>query len=64
MASSRVGNRTSAVVLRDCSRCSISMIGIRKASVLPVPVCAVPITSLPSRAGEIAAAWMGVGVMN
>lgn len=39
------------------------MIGIRKASVLPVPVCAVASTSLPSSAGGIADAWTGVGVV-
>jgi len=39
------------------------MIG-RDASVLPVPVCAVASTSLPSIALGIAAAWTGVGVAN
>src|SRR5208282_5484590 len=74
MANSRVGNRTRALTflvdpllaesfLDDSAR-SISMIGIRNARVLPVPVWAVPITSLPSRAGDMARAWMGVGVMN
>ena len=43
---------------------SISIIGMRKARVLPVPVWAVPITSLPSRAGGMARAWMGVRVIN
>ena len=38
------------------------MIGIRNASVLPVPVCAVARMSLPSSACGIAAAWTGVGV--
>src|SRR5215813_10591187 len=38
------------------------MMGIRKLRVLPVPVCAVARTSLPSRAGGIAPACTGVGV--
>src|ERR1700676_4992275 len=74
MASSRVGKRTRArtflddpfldgSALDDSAR-SISMIGIRNARVLPVPVWAVPITSLPSSAGEMARSWMGVRVMN
>src|SRR6478736_5236281 len=40
------------------------MIGIKKLRVLPVPVCAVASTSLPSRAGGMAAACIGVGVTN
>src|SRR5208337_4975718 len=64
MASSRVGNNTSALTFFDGDCRSISRIGIRNARVLPVPVWAVPITSLPSRAGEMARAWMGVRVMN
>ena len=35
--------------------------GTRKAAVLPVPVCAWPMTSRPARASGIKAAWMGVG---
>jgi hypothetical protein len=64
MASSRVGNKTSAVAWADGSLRSISITGIRNARVLPVPVWAVPITSLPSRAGWIARSWIGVKVMN
>ena len=60
---SRVGNKTSTRTFCDGSRCSISITGIRNASVLPVPVCAVASTSLPSRAHGIACAWMGVGVV-
>ena len=37
------------------------MMGSRKAAVLPVPVAAVPMTSLPASAGGMAWAWMGVG---
>src|SRR5580704_15090893 len=40
-----------------------SMRGMRKLSVLPVPVCAVARMSRPSRAGGMAAACTGVGVM-
>src|SRR5258707_14286725 len=32
--------------------------------VLPVPVRAVPTMSLPSKAGGMASAWMGVGLAN
>ena len=35
--------------------------GRAKAAVLPVPVCAEPMTSLPSRMSGIAWTWMGVG---
>ena len=34
--------------------------GIPKAAVLPLPVWAWPITSLPSSAGGIAPVWIGV----
>ena len=40
-----------------------SMSGMRKLRVLPVPVWAVARTSRPSRAGGMAPAWTGVGVM-
>ena len=40
-----------------------SIIGIRKLSVLPVPVEAVARMSAPSSAGGIAPAWTGVGVV-
>src|ERR1700749_1508982 len=39
------------------------IIGIRKLRVLPVPVEAVARMSLPSRAGGMALAWTGVGVV-
>src|SRR5271167_1562771 len=48
---------------RQPSAARRSMIGIKKARVLPVPVCAVARTSLPSSAGGIADAWTGVGVV-
>ena len=38
------------------------IIGIEKAAVLPVPVCAVPNKSLCSNAGGIACCCIGVGV--
>ena len=40
---------------------SRSTIGITKAAVLPVPVAAPPMTSLPFSAGGMACCWMGVG---
>src|SRR5580658_8222557 len=64
MASSRVGNRTSAVAWAEGSLRSISITGIRKARLLPIPVWAVTITSFHSRAGWIARSWIGVKVMN
>src|SRR5690348_6905512 len=48
----------------DCSGTaaeSFWTIGIRKASVFPVPVCAVATTSAPVNAGGIDLAWTGVG---
>jgi hypothetical protein len=44
-------------------RDSFSITGTRKARVLPVPVWAVARTSRPARAGGIAAAWTGVGIV-
>jgi hypothetical protein len=41
---------------------SISIRGMPKAAVLPVPVFAWPMTSLPSRASGISPAWIGEGV--
>jgi hypothetical protein len=64
IASSRVGTRTSAPIPFPGSLSRRSITGIRKASVLPVPVCAVARTSLPVSAGGIAASWTGVGVVN
>ena len=60
MHSSRVGVSTSA-----CTLCSVgsmySMIGSPNAAVLPVPVCAWPITSRPSSSDGIACSWIGLG---
>jgi hypothetical protein len=38
-------------------------IGSANPAVLPVPVCAPPITSLPARMTGIACTWIGVGVV-
>ena len=57
--SSRVGESTSA--RGPPSVRSRWMIGRQNAAVLPVPVCAMPITSRPVRQTGIAAAWIGVG---
>src|SRR6266850_1862864 len=64
IANSRVGTRTSAAIPGVLSLSNFSITGIRNASVLPVPVCAVASTSLPSRACGIVAACTGVGVVN
>ena len=45
----------------DGEALSRSSIGSTKAAVLPVPVCAMPIRSRPSRITGIAFAWIGVG---
>src|ERR1700688_4632984 len=70
MASSRVGNRMSArmgprlpLVLGTEVASMRWIIGMRKLRVLPVPVEAVARMSLPSRAGGMALAWTGVGVV-
>src|SRR5580698_6690346 len=70
MASSRVGKRMSArmgprlpLVLGTEVASIRWIIGMRKLSVLPVPVEAVARISLPSRAGGMALAWTGVGVV-
>ncbi len=63
IASSRVGSRMSALATLVCDFCSCSMMGMRKLSVLPVPVCAVANTSRPSRAGGMAPTCTGVRVM-
>jgi hypothetical protein len=47
IASSRVGRSTSALGWCETSPLSSSITGTRNARVLPVPVCAVPIMSLP-----------------
>ncbi len=62
IASSRVGSRIRAPAVLTWAFCSRSMMGIRKLSVLPVPVCAVANTSRPSSAGGIAPTCTGVGV--
>ena len=48
-ASSRVGASTSARVVRRGLSISRLRIGSRNAAVLPLPVCAVAMTSLPSK---------------
>ena len=58
--SSRVGVSTSACTcLPDGS--TFSTMGMPKAAVLPVPVCACPIRSRPARNGPMARAWTSVG---
>jgi len=72
IASSRVGLRTRARIgsevflstSDDADFKRESTIGRRKASVFPVPVCAVATTSTPVRAAGIAFAWTGVGWVN
>ena len=59
VASSLVGHITNANAF--LSSISLFINGMLKASVLPVPVCAVPKTSFPSNATGIAIAWIGVG---
>ena len=58
--SSRVGARMMAWGPRPRAS-SISMSGMPNAAVLPVPVLAWPMTSRPSSALGMKAAWMGVG---
>ena len=61
-ASSRVGVTTS--MRGPCpwrAWPSRSSVGSRKAAVLPVPVCAAAMTSVPARTAGIDAAWTGVG---
>src|SRR5579859_3428478 len=61
-ASSRVGLRTTALTpVPGLFFKSDSSMGRTKASVLPVPVCAVATTSWPASAGGIACDWTGVG---
>mmetsp|Transcript_18335 Transcript_18335/g.36888 ORF Transcript_18335/g.36888 Transcript_18335/m.36888 type:complete len:260 (+) Transcript_18335:919-1698(+) len=69
-ANSRVGAKTSAeVVIHDCFRQSdtaaprLTAKGIRKAKVLPLPVCAKPITSRPMTTNGMACAWIGIGAL-
>ena len=68
-ASSRVGARINArtgcragdMLLLACGSNRL-MIGSAKPAVLPVPVCAAPITSRPCMTIGIALLWIGVGV--
>ena len=60
MQSSRVGVSTSACT-SETSGSMYSAIGSPNAAVLPVPVCAWPITSLPSSTDGIACSWIGLG---
>ena len=66
--SSRVGARIIAMgpsPLPDCSwRDTCIIIGHTYAKVLPLPVFAIPTTSLPERAAGRPIAWMGVGFSN
>ncbi len=65
--SSRVGARMRARTDfgwgRSSSPISRSTSGRPKAAVLPVPVCASPITSRPSRTTGMALSWIGVGLV-
>ena len=61
MQSSRVGVRISACV-SGSSGSTKSIIGSPNAAVLPVPVCAWPITSRPWSNSGMACSWMGLGV--
>ena len=61
VASSRVGVITSEEPRLDFIKFIIN--GIQKAAVFPVPVCAEPKISFPSKAGGIALAWIGVGLI-
>src|SRR3954447_7901239 len=60
MQSSRVGVSTIAWT-SACSGSMYSSIGRPNAAVLPVPVWAWPITSLPSSSAGIVSSWIGVG---
>ena len=59
-ANSRVGAITRAWIVFSSVRI-LSRVGKPKAAVLPVPVCAWPMTSLPSRASGIVNSWIGDG---
>src|SRR5215213_5592535 len=61
MASSRVGVSTRACTPLPAGP-SLSRMGRAKAAVLPVPVCAWPTTSRPSRSSGMVFCWMGEGV--
>ena len=59
VANSLVGHITNAKAF--LSKINLLINGILKAKVLPVPVCAVPKISFPSKATGIAIPWIGVG---
>ena len=63
-ANSRVGTSTNASSFASFVSNSLSMTGSRKARVLPVPVWAVAMMSLPRTACGMAAAWTSVGLIN
>ena len=62
MASSRVGART-----KSCGAFRFASIfikkGIENAAVLPLPVCAIPNTSLPANNRGIHSVWIGDGLL-
>src|SRR5690625_5788298 len=60
MASSRVGASTRPWTSRTDGSTAASS-GSPNAAVLPVPVCATPITSRPSSSEGIACSWIGEG---
>ena len=61
VANSLVGHMTNANAF--LSNINLLIRGMLKASVLPVPVCAVPKMSFPSKAGGIAMPCIGVGLV-
>lgn len=61
VASSRVGTRINACI--DSFGSAFSRIGSPNAAVLPVPVLAWPITSVPESTTGISLAWMSVGCL-
>src|SRR5438552_8314897 len=62
-ASSRVGTTTRACGLFNAAS-TFSRMGIAKAAVLPVPVCALAKRSRPACRTGMARVWTGVGAMN
>ncbi len=63
MASSRVGVRTRARIFAGSCSPRTWRIGSANAAVLPVPVWAQAIRSLPESAAGMAFSWIGVGVV-
>ena len=61
-ASSRVGVITNACT-KGLAASRRSTIGTKNASVLPVPVCALAITSRPANKAGIACSWTGIGFL-